>query len=1007
MRRSLKWAATAAGVLAAGAILYVFISGKPAGGIHPGTVTSAPTIPSAAPGDGPYAYRTFDRNEILTRLGDDPRFEALVDRAKDEAAGIVGKSDGEVRALIGPAGMKRAFMVHRSGCPVHGGGTGVYLPFGTSVDLDHPGRVRCPIGGELYPNAEFPDDGDGWLDDRPGSPTKGERFYFRGWFQHWFLQTVGARVKTLAQLWLVTGEDVYRHKAEVLIERFAEVYPDIDSEDLTYSGADWGVYVKTTGSYWEGTTLLNFAKGVEILSPVLSAGLLDMVAENVYRAAFEAYRAKPASSNWGNNWNPPLAKFAVILRDPAMLDFMMHDHPAAEAPVLDNQFFRDGFPFEASLSYASTYHNVAMNVADALGETGRWIWDHPHMRESWRSFADLVCLDRFTHFAADMGGLRNAGWTLPVSGIEQAWRAYRTPHLARYLLQAMDVQGAGGPRSLDDLFEDPLDIEAVAEAAAKAPPLAGTTGAVRGIAVLRRGKGDDRAALVFDYGYAHRAHSHADRLNINLFAHGRELIPEMGYPEYMDHIAPATGGWTTHTVCHATVEVDEKRQAPGVFGDLAAFVETDGLSFVDACCEDAYVHRDIGRYRRTLALVDTPSHWYVLDIFRVKGGDTRDYLFHGPPVDVELTGVELPPPREGTLAGEDVPFASAPNGIEPYDIDNSGYQYLFDVREAPLLSPCAARWRMEDGLVFTALFLPKDRETLIRTSGYPRPSTKSLPPMPFLVRRSEGAVSGGETCFVTVLSVGRGAPVVHSAELLDLDPSCAPSSLAVRIRHADGEDILLSAVGPGETVRTADGRFSMTGMFGAAAFVDGNLVRTTLIGGTEFTANGQILKLDAPFVTAAIRDVYDDRLVLDRPLPEEVSGAFLLADRGAVRSVYRAGGVDGDTVGISPSPWIGRGRVGAVDVSGRSITDGRNIFPLGESFSGARNYYGGAWIATPSGDACYRLSSGGNRGFILDGSRTIGDLASEFPEDGGEFLLYDVGPGDRVTWTAHASWRAR
>ena len=203
-------------------------------GISPGSyhkkavVTAEPTSKGTE-----YNYQTFDHEKLRRRLQEDKRFDNIIQAAKESVSGIVSKSDEEIRTLIAPADTKRAFMVHRSGCPVHGGGTGVYQPFGTRIALSHPFQVRCPIGGEWYPNRDFPDDGQGWLDMRPVSSTKGERYYFAGWFQHWFLHSVGRYLKTMAQLWLVTGEKLYSEKAQVLLERFTEVYPDLSFYDLT------------------------------------------------------------------------------------------------------------------------------------------------------------------------------------------------------------------------------------------------------------------------------------------------------------------------------------------------------------------------------------------------------------------------------------------------------------------------------------------------------------------------------------------------------------------------------------------------------------------------------------------------------------------------------------------------------------------------------------------------------------------------------------------------------
>ena len=86
------------------------------------------------------------------RLAEEEGAARIIEAAKDLAEPRISKSDSEIRSLLPVADNKRALMVHRKGCPVHGGGTMVYAPFGTTVDLNLPLKVRCPIGGEVYPN---------------------------------------------------------------------------------------------------------------------------------------------------------------------------------------------------------------------------------------------------------------------------------------------------------------------------------------------------------------------------------------------------------------------------------------------------------------------------------------------------------------------------------------------------------------------------------------------------------------------------------------------------------------------------------------------------------------------------------------------------------------------------------------------------------------------------------------------------------------------------------------
>ena len=953
-------------------------------------------------------YRQFDRETIVATIQNDEEYGPIVADMQNQVDELVKLSDDELRSLIPAASTIRALMVNTAGCPVHGGGTRVYAPFGIHTDLSYPLSVRCPIGGEVYPNEEFPDDGTGWVDLRPGNDTHGQRYYFVGWFNHWFLRWLPDRIETMARLWFILDDERYAHAATVLLERLMEVYPHMSGEDLTYDGSDWGVYVKMLPTMWEGEELVDLVDAVELMLPRLDDDLLERFHASIFRPAFEAYREKPAPSNWGSVWNAAFARFAVITGDREILEFMLHEHPAAIVPTLDNQFFRDGFPYEAAFSYSAHYLDDARDISDALGKHGEWIWAHPRLRRSFEAFADLIILDKFTHFYGDTGGIYNRGLTLKPSLLEEAIRHSSSPKIARYLRQAYDVHGRHRSSSIEDAFSTSehdrveTDSPVVAE-----HELASTLAPVKGVAIMRTGRGEGRAALYFDYGYAHAAHSHADRLNINLFAHDREFLPEMGYPEYMDSVQPTPGGWTTHTASHITVEVNEKRQLEGVFGDLHGFVHGEWIKYVDASCEDAYVHADVSLYRRSLALIDIPGGAYLVDLFRVRGGEKHDYLFHGPPVDVTLGNIELANPWRGTLAGEDIEFGVKPDSVLPYHVDNKGYQYLFDVRQGTVDGPYHAAWNLPDGVTFYANFVPAEGEQFYETSGYPRPSSKKPPAMPFLVRRTKPVDPGDLSLFASVLSYSKDTSQIIEAKMLALSPDSDSDAYALLIRHRYGEDVMMSCLTPSGRAKTADGRFELHGQFGAHSTREGAPPRMMLVGGTSFSADGEVMTLEDEAATRTIREMYDDRLVLDGPLPAWAAGEILLATRGQVESAYRVEHIRGDTVYVSPGTWIGKGRTDRYDREAATIFDHRDVFPLGEKRNrladlsgmvypeGNRNYYAGSWLVAEDGTNHYRLTSGGFPGFVLDSEQDLDGVEKRFSE-GEPFLLYDIGPGDMV-----------
>lgn len=81
----------------------------------------------------------------------------------------------------------------------------------------------------------------------------------------------------------------------------------------------------------------------------------------------------------------------------------------------------------------------------------------------------------------------------------------------------------------------------------------------------------DETAIAFTYG-KHYAHYHWDYLNIEVFAGGQKMMPDLGYPDAMNAFVPERFIWSQHTVSHNTVMVDKKRKdnnSTGVLHDFA------------------------------------------------------------------------------------------------------------------------------------------------------------------------------------------------------------------------------------------------------------------------------------------------------------------------------------------------------------------------------------------------------------------------------------------------------
>ena len=125
--------------------------------------------------------------------------------AREQRAGLLAAADRWVkwddqrlRSLVIPPRVPRCYEVHNMGCPVHGLEINRRSLYDWGFDLDHPFKVKCPVGGEEYPSNDFaaflasgmkdrslltgdyPDDGWGW--QKAGD---NRHYFFVAYYAHW------------------------------------------------------------------------------------------------------------------------------------------------------------------------------------------------------------------------------------------------------------------------------------------------------------------------------------------------------------------------------------------------------------------------------------------------------------------------------------------------------------------------------------------------------------------------------------------------------------------------------------------------------------------------------------------------------------------------------------------------------------------------------------------------------------------------------------------------------
>ncbi len=626
--------------------------------------------------------------------------QAQVEAAADAARWHLQFSDEELWEFVPPPEQIRAINVHIGhDCPICGDEiTRKAGHYPWEMDRDRPFKLTCPVCGTTFPDNDFEPwnteglEGEPERAQGPDSPVidrglgwvgpDGLRYWFVPYYifwQRWVKDIIGG-METLGRAYLLTGDPRYGHACAVMMARVASEYRRQDYPTQGYHEGRFGVAGRISDRIWttgddirialaydaiypifdEDPALLEFlrTKGIDDPRRTIEQDMLAVMARDVLGGV-------NAVGNMGMHQRTACVLAIVMDNDDPdfgpttaeLREWLMAGAGRVE-DLLWNGFWRDGLGAESSPGYSSSWCRNFYEIADLLPRIGVQIWDNPKLKKMADIGIDLAVNGRWGPDIGDCGSPAGGGPIGRGTGLlGRAFTRYGEPRHAQLL--------AAQHATSRDLFADLFDEEAVARAVEEhGTDFALPTRAIGGygLAILEAGAGDNRRGLSMYFGSAAGGHGHHDRLNIEMWALGRVMLPDDGYPTPFTR--PDFWRWRfTDTHKHYCVVVDETTQTSQDAGDLNALVSTPGVQLVDGSAEVAYPGLT-SLYRRTAALIDiSPEDGYLLDIFRVRGGGQHDWCFHGPIwFDLSLEGGTLGPAQEhGTLAGPNVPFGVRPH----------------------------------------------------------------------------------------------------------------------------------------------------------------------------------------------------------------------------------------------------------------------------------------------------------------------------------------------------------
>jgi hypothetical protein len=404
-----------------------------------------------------------------------------------------------------------------------------------------------------------------------------------------------------------TGEDRYAGEVRRILLHLADQYPTYP-ERLDRWGhrgmfAPWGGrrYVQSLD---EATGAIKLGKAYDLtrMSPVWTDADRTHVENDFFRATAKTLLTFNHDINNHQSWyNAGLMSIASVLADADLVEKVLtmrggfHDQ-------LARSFGDDGIWYEGTMAY----QNYALQALIEVVEIGQRLKLDLHQTPKFRALLAGPLKMTYPNGTypiindSDPADFRIFQWSF-----EWAWNTWHDPLFAQ-------AAAWGNPQRLKELLGP--DAKPVSPFESKSIDLPDI-----GLAVLRAGEGTDQTCVFFDYGQHGGGHGHFDKLNITLFANGREWLLDTGrigytHKEYLS--------WVKHTVAHNTVAVNETDQSPAT-GKLKWLKSGDGWTACEGECSTAYSGVTLRRH-----LLLTPQ--WLLDVYDVTSKEPAqfDWLAH-------------------------------------------------------------------------------------------------------------------------------------------------------------------------------------------------------------------------------------------------------------------------------------------------------------------------------------------------------------------------------------------
>jgi|UniRef100_UPI0040491240 oligo-alginate lyase len=556
------------------------------------------------------------------------------------------RSDQELWSAMFGATIKRSWMVWSNGhCPSCKRSVPMY---DWKMDPLHiPWKNTCPHCAEQFPkndfgafyesgldvhgvfdpasadrsllfNAEHPSPDDPLhtfgVDDGTGYFDGTNRWYFIGAFlvKGQWKQFILPGIRTLALAYALSGERIYAHKAAILLDRVADLYPSFDflTQGLTYEKSNTIAGMGLV-SVWHDACreTRDLALAFDLISPALEGD--DKLVKFLTHQAARHQLSNPKDTPERIRQNIEAGILRHVLEEPRKI---LSNFPNTEITqivaqtilgwpdnreqlladlqaTLEKVTAVDGLSGEKGLGgYAAIAPQLVAGVlmlfsrldAELLPEMVRRV---PALVQMFRFHADLWIAGAVVPRIGDTAGFgllddRYLGANFVRKPFDLEWNnlpfcsdftLFKKLHAITGDPTFIQLLYLGNGRVITDLPHDLLEadpttfqseVATVIRDHGAALPVKSVNKEQWALAALRTGTGTGERAAWLDYDVGGN-HGRPDAFTIGLYAHGVELLPGFGYPpvHFGGWFSPKAL-WYKRTAAHNTVLVDGKDQTP-------------------------------------------------------------------------------------------------------------------------------------------------------------------------------------------------------------------------------------------------------------------------------------------------------------------------------------------------------------------------------------------------------------------------------------------------------------